>query len=436
MATFGTIDIPSSSPSGTTPNDFWRSGAGTTQPDGTNDTTEAISRRGAVAFGVGWPLADPTIPGIEVAGNARSGVDSRNANDAGYITGQLSGIYSCTPVSSVPGSLAGFKILHSNQTQGVGIFFDGIKAIGSNANQNLAFQQKGNGIISFQWEVLNGSYEFMDRYAIQTPGVGQGYNDRYFMGAGCTQIASEIVDVLSVTGGNQIRHIWQPALNGSLANGMRLNPSKTDCTGTTSAGVELWIDENRVGSPGVGFVAGVGGASGTLRNRKLVLFDSNSGNYPQDLDNFYGFGINNQTLRYQIDSTAAFNRWYARTGACQSQGIFSVSGVAIVTVDPAGLNTGVLNSQGQLRFGAESNANAPQIGSKRTAGANQFGLDFFINGVATPVMSLQPTSFKSAGLHLDLARVPTFLTDAAAGVGGLTAGDVWKDSAGLLHIKL
>lgn len=155
------------------------------------------------------------------------------------------------------------------------------------------------------------------------------------------------------------------------------------CDGSPS-GVEWFIDANLVGAPGAGFVAGVGGLSGSLRNRKVVLFDGDK----TDADNFYGFGMNPNTLRYQIAATTAFNRWYARTATCTSQAIFSVSGTAVVTVDPAGLSTGHIAAAGALRFGSETSNTG--IASKRTATGNVEGLDFYAGfrggGFGTPTV--------------------------------------------------
>jgi Chaperone of endosialidase len=61
--------------------------------------------------------------------------------------------------------------------------------------------------------------------------------------------------------------------------------------------------------------------SNTIANRKIVLYDDNNND-----NQYYGFGINGGTLRYQVDAVAAGHTFYAGTGAGTSQYVFAIHG--------------------------------------------------------------------------------------------------------------
>ena len=73
----------------------------------------------------------------------------------------------------------------------------------------------------------------------------------------------------------------------------------------------------------------------TVVNRKLVLFDiANNDNQ------FYGFGINNGTLRYQVDAISASHVFYAGNGIVASKELMRIQGngnVGIGTTAPLAL---------------------------------------------------------------------------------------------------
>lgn len=57
-------------------------------------------------------------------------------------------------------------------------------------------------------------------------------------------------------------------------------------------------------------VAGIIGTHNAVDNKKLVLWDPSPGDNPTSATNFYGFGINSGTLRYQADTNIAIHAFY------------------------------------------------------------------------------------------------------------------------------
>jgi hypothetical protein len=59
-------------------------------------------------------------------------------------------------------------------------------------------------------------------------------------------------------------------------------------------------------------------------NKQLVLYDTNSGDTPSTATVFYGFGINSNTLRYQVDTTNSSHIFY---GGSYNYATISYSGI-------------------------------------------------------------------------------------------------------------
>jgi hypothetical protein len=77
--------------------------------------------------------------------------------------------------------------------------------------------------------------------------------------------------------------------------------------GATLPGGELWFNN-------------------VVKSRRIVLFDGN----PASDHQFYGFGINGATLRYQIDGVGAAHRFYAATGPGTSTNLVDIRGDNII----------------------------------------------------------------------------------------------------------
>jgi len=63
----------------------------------------------------------------------------------------------------------------------------------------------------------------------------------------------------------------------------------------------------------------------TTVNRKIVMWEGANNDHQ-----YYGFGINNSTLRYQVDNAAADHVWFAGTSSSTSNEIFRVKGNGLI----------------------------------------------------------------------------------------------------------
>jgi hypothetical protein len=70
--------------------------------------------------------------------------------------------------------------------------------------------------------------------------------------------------------------------------------------------------------------------SNNIQNRKLVLWEGTNNDH-----NFYGLGINNSILRYQVDGTTANHTFYAGTSATTSNELMRITGTGNVGIGVA-----------------------------------------------------------------------------------------------------
>jgi Chaperone of endosialidase len=78
--------------------------------------------------------------------------------------------------------------------------------------------------------------------------------------------------------------------------------------------------------------------SNSIVNRKIVLYDVNNNDHQ-----YYGFGINGGTLRYQVDATAANHVFYAGASTTTSNELMRITGTGRV-----GIGTASPSTQGRL----------------------------------------------------------------------------------------
>lgn len=101
-----------------------------------------------------------------------------------------------------------------------------------------------------------------------------------------------------------------------------------------------------------------------VKNRRIVLFDANAASDHQ----FYGFGVNNSVLRYQIDSVTSSHIWYAATSATASNELMRLTGAGNLGLGGA---TGIarLDVNGAAVLRSVVLADIPLPGPIGTAGA-------------------------------------------------------------------
>ena len=371
-------------------NDFWRSGAGATLPDGTTDVSDAITRTGLT--GIGTVPATTPVATLDVAGGARSGVDGRVAGVTPlYVTANIPGIGS--GVAPVATPVGGAEFRHSNQSQGVGFAYDGLYATGSVADQSLNFVGKGQSQFFWHWQTLLAGINYTNELS-PAIAANQGWNRRQW--AASAQVSGRLLrqSTTGVGGTLGMETFWQRLdAAGVFRNALLLYPSVTN-----ASSFSLQIDQD------------------VINDAKLVLFGLKG-------TTFFGFGIKSATLASFVNASTGFFRWYQ--GASPGTMVFSVSGAGNVTVDPLGVAPSGFNSP-VLRFGSE--ASTEGIRSQRTT------VDRFQNDVETYTASGRRFAVLATG-RIYLAVVPVFASDALAGTGGLATGEVFKDALGVLHIK-
>lgn len=381
--------------------DFWRSQPANVGPDGAADTTEAISHSGLVGVGAGFPATVVPNAAMDVARVGRSGVDGRTANTPLYVTGNIPPMPAFN-AAGLPTPVGGTEFRHSNQTQGVGLAWDGIYATGSVANQPLGLLSRGTGLHWKGWQALQGGIYFDDNYGGVAITANQGWNDRYIAGGatefGVLRRRSARANAGGVGNGNEI--YWQGRVDsGAFANFFSIHPSKTQANGR-----RMEVGENGI------------------NDDKLVLFGV-------DATQFFGFGIRGSELTSWISSAAS--NWRFRRFP-DEYSIMTIFGGGSVIIDEAGQSAGQnLANPGILRFGAQTSSAA--IRSPRDAGSGhlQDALIFYAGGAA-PRMAVKNNN----RIWMAPATIPTFASNAAAIVGGLVQGDIFRDALGGLHIVI
>ena len=182
---------------------------------------------------------------------------------------------------------------------------------------------------------------------------------------------------------------WETASGGSLPAGTSGQTLRHD--GTT------WVANSTIFNNGTNVGIGTAAPNAPLQfansiaNRKIVLWDELNNNHQ-----FHGFGINLNTLRYQIPGTVDSHVFYAGTSSTTSNELMRITGTGFVGIGTASPTTNlhvvgttilegstVVNETGAAtNFRVESDANANMLFVNGTT--NGVGI-----GTATPNAPLQ-----------------------------------------------
>jgi hypothetical protein len=114
--------------------------------------------------------------------------------------------------------------------------------------------------------------------------------------------------------------------------------------------------------------------SNSIANRKIVLYEGSNNDHQ-----YYGFGVNASTLRYQVDATAANHVFFAASSSSASNELMRITGtgnVGIGTTNPGER----LDVRGNIRIGGSNtenyiafNGTTGDLGSHTYIGENIYG---------------------------------------------------------------
>lgn len=161
--------------------------------------------------------------------------------------------------------------------------------------------------------------------------------------------------------------------------------------------------------------------SNILSDRLLTLWGDPTGGPGAT----YSIGIRNSEMAFFVTASSSSNFRFRRDN--DDAILATIAGAGGIVLDESSQQPAGFANPGLLRWGGLGGNRA--ITSQATgAGKHLLGLQFYTAG------ALRMSILDNGRLHLSV--VPTFASDAAAGAGGLTTGEVFKDSLGGLHIKL
>lgn len=294
--------------------DFFRSANGTTFPNGVTDYTDSITHNGRVGIGIGASTLVPTDPvaALDVRANVgRSGTDPRTASTSLYATSSLPTIVGATATPAT----AQIEFRHDNQSQGIGFAYDGIYQTGDAPNAHFTLMARGTGVHRRIWQTPGLAFD--DDWTQTTPiAAGHGIDNRIYLSTGTVHAANHYRAYVEGTGPLNVRQQFDITTNGGLAAALRIEPDMAQLGNTT-----LYVGEQRV------------------NNRKIVLFDAAHTSAHQ----FYGFGINGNTLRYQVDSSSTGHRFYAASSAATSKALMTLLGNGQSGIGDTTSNSGLDN---------------------------------------------------------------------------------------------
>lgn len=116
--------------------------------------------------------------------------------------------------------------------------------------------------------------------------------------------------------------------------------------------VNLSLD-GRIGTGGITNPRAEIQTSNSLNNRKVVLYESFNNDHQ-----YFGFGINGGTLRYQVDQTGNDHKFYAGTGTTTSNLLTTIHGNGNLTVEGSAAIKGGSPAAGKKLTATDANGNA------------------------------------------------------------------------------
>jgi hypothetical protein len=155
-------------------------------------------------------------------------------------------------------------------------------------------------------------------------------------------------------------------------------------------------------------ITGLLKTTNTIVNKKIVLWDNNIGEAVLSATSFFGFGINNSTLRYQTAGTTEYHRFYCGStlnleignGTIITDGTINNmkmkgSGSAVIIAGSSGtINTSLLSGAHNYIIGSDNHTNSPtsaaynvalgtNIGTALTGGGFNIGIGVNVFAGAT-----------------------------------------------------
>lgn len=419
--------------------DFFRSAAGTTLPDGTTDISDAITRTGNT--GLGFIPSTAPVALLDVSRATRTGTDARNTGDALYVTSSSASVdTTATPeIETIANKVLLAKFQHSNQTQGIGIGFDGIQAIGSKANQDLTIKNRGSGTMREIWQ---NAGQALKEWRNQGSRLVANCGFRWDWLVANVVAGREYLYDLTGAGTNYdiLKQVYR---NSGLRTAYRVRQS-----GLVSSASKLALSENDLNkdkivlynfdSTGEQFM-GFGMTSGAMTYQTYANWDHNFYHAPDnatanllmqinaDGNVGIGGGLGDQQAKLDVRNNAVIGPM-----TTEAHRTSTISGASLTVFSPS-VASGVVDAGKQtLRLARE------QVGSVSWAQTAEFrlgkfeaninaktSLELWLGNGSSWVSDVKVMELRSNG-RVNMPLLPVFSNNTQAIAGGLVAGDLYR----------
>jgi hypothetical protein len=282
--------------------------------DNTSDLDKPISTAAQTALDLKANIASPSLTGIPLAPTAISGTNTTQIATTAFVADAIANSGSnYLPLTG--GTLSG-------DLYGTTSSFSGNSVVGGELNLNSVIQNRR--VVLFDDGSDHEFYGFginAGTLRYQVPSLGSSHV--FYAGSSSTS-SNELFRISgngNVTATGDISGQNLTVSNGTF-NGTISGASTASFNGNTSVGGELYLNN-------------------LVQNRRIVLYDQGNDH------EFYGLGINNGTLRYQVPGNSANHIFYAGTSSTSSDEIFRINGLGGATTSFA-LNAGSFVKSGGL----------------------------------------------------------------------------------------